>query len=77
MFHYGITREEYEKLIAKPCEICGKHKNRMALDHDHATGELRGTLCCRCNVAIAALGDCADGLRVALAYLEKYGRKAA
>lgn len=58
---YGITREEYEALLALQggrCAICGRQPKtkRLAVDHDHDTGEVRGLLCTSdqfgCNLAI-------------------------
>lgn len=52
---YGITGEQYWALYQFQngrCWICqratGKTK-RLAVDHDHETGEVRGLLCGRCN----------------------------
>lgn len=52
---FGITAEEYEAILAfqgGACAICqratGKSK-RLAVDHDHETGEVRGCLCSTCN----------------------------
>ena len=33
------------------CPCCGK-AGRLYLDHDHLTGEIRGWLCGRCNIAL-------------------------
>lgn len=56
---YGIDLEQYNVMFQKQqgyCKICGKHqsqfKRRLAVDHDHATGKVRGLLCCRCNWAV-------------------------
>lgn len=38
-------------------------------NHDHATGAVRGLLCHRCNTGIGMLGDTAEGVERALAYL--------
>lgn len=47
---YGITREEYEALLEfqeHRCALCHRkvHSRRLAVDHDHKTGEVRGLLC--------------------------------
>lgn len=51
---YGITPEEYLLILAEQnyvCKICKSppQKNKLAIDHDHATGVIRGLLCSRCN----------------------------
>ncbi len=53
---YGITIEQYNELLEKQdhcCAICDKHENefktRLAVDHNHETGEIRGLLCTYCN----------------------------
>lgn len=47
---YGITGEEYEALLrfqGGRCYICRRKSTsrRLAVDHDHETGEVRGLLC--------------------------------
>jgi hypothetical protein len=75
---YGLTPATYEALLAAQggkCACCGVAANRdgrrMFIDHDHATGMVRGILCNSCNLGIGALGDSVDGVRRALAYLER------
>lgn len=52
---YGLTIEEYDNLLefqGGGCAICGKpcaSGKRLAVDHDHTTGEVRALLCMRCN----------------------------
>ena len=48
---YGLTPEQAAELRKQPCDICGKHKNVMSIDHDHQIPEpsYRGVLCFRCN----------------------------
>lgn len=80
---YGVTLEWFESQVAlrgMRCDCCGKvrtRKNRfgriksLVIDHDHATGEIRGLICPGCNVAIGNLGDSASGVEQALKYLGK------
>lgn len=44
-----FTAEDYDALAARQghrCAICGRRtKNRLTIDHDHASGEVRGLVC--------------------------------
>jgi hypothetical protein len=67
--NYGLSLNDYNCLVEKQegkCAICGKEETAqtktginktLAVDHCHSTGEVRGLLCQRCNVAIGLLGD--------------------
>jgi hypothetical protein len=79
---YGMAPEDYESMSAAQggvCAICGRAESRvargrllrLAVDHDHRTGRVRGLLCAECNVGIGKLGDSPDRLRAAAAYLER------
>src|SRR5690348_4757521 len=50
---YGLGDGDYAKLYAASngrCYICnGKGSGKLAIDHNHETGEVRGLLCTRCN----------------------------
>lgn len=50
---YGLEDGDYAKLYAASggrCYICGgKGSGKLAIDHNHTTGEVRGLLCTRCN----------------------------
>lgn len=60
---YGLTPAAYRALLAQQggaCAICeekswGSHG--PVIDHDHATGKVRGILCSRCNVVLGRLRD--------------------
>lgn len=60
---YGLTLEQYEALYEAQggvCWICqratGKVR-RLAVDHDHKTGYVRGLLCKPCNSVLAHFRD--------------------
>lgn len=65
----GCSLEQYEKLLKSQdgkCAICGAvsghttkrgSKAKLAVDHDHKTGEIRGLLCNRCNRGLGYLGE--------------------
>lgn len=76
---YGITLEDYEKLVEEHqglCAICGDLKGLgLFIDHDHDTGKVRGLLCNRCNAGIGFLGDSLQIAQRAVAYLRKHGVK--
>ncbi len=67
----GLTLELYASMIEAQegkCAICQQGSNkRLAVDHDHVTGRVRGLLCWKCNGALGILGE--DHLRAALDYL--------
>lgn len=72
MKQYGLTLEDYETTLARGCAICGSDGPRMAMDHDHATGELREALCANCNNGLGRFQDDPDRLRAAADYLERH-----
>jgi hypothetical protein len=71
---YNITSEEYDKILKLQkgrCAICGNFpKNfRLAVDHCHKTGLIRGLLCWRCNNAIGKFNDSQTLIFSAFVYL--------
>ena len=77
---YGITTEQYEEMLASQdsrCRICGVHQEeltrRLAVDHSHKDGHIRGLLCIKCNAGLGNLGDSISLVRKALDYLEETG----
>jgi hypothetical protein len=64
------TAEELAAIYQPTCQLCGGD-HRMAMDHCHTTGQVRGMLCRRCNQGIGLFGDNPALLRAAATYLEK------
>ena len=69
---YGI--EDVEAFFSSGCVVCGSHE-RLCVDHDHATGKVRGCLCDNCNVALGRVQDNAVTLRKLADYLEVHCEK--
>lgn len=70
--NYGIALADYDALRALQdgrCAVCAAEKT-LVVDHDHATGKVRGLLCHGCNVGIGLLGDSASAVSRAVQYLE-------
>jgi hypothetical protein len=76
---YGLRPQDYIDLYEAQegrCKICGETGEafggrRLHVDHDHATGRVRGLLCGLCNTGIGHLGDSPERLRTAASYLEE------
>jgi Recombination endonuclease VII len=69
---YGLSDEAYQALLVKQnnrCGICQQRLKIACVDHDHATGKVRGLLCSRCNRSIGLLGDSKEALQRALDYI--------
>ena len=67
---------EYSKKYAAlqgRCEICGDQHEVLCVDHNHATGKIRGLLCTQCNLAISHLKESPKIMQNAIAYIENYG----
>ena len=80
--NYGLTIEAYEAILCaqgNKCAICrmdlsesGTLKDRNSqVDHDHATGRVRGILCRTCNVGIGHLKENVGILEAAIVYLKR------
>lgn len=63
-----ITKALEAKSLTE-CIICGLETN-VVVDHDHATGDVRGGLCTNCNLGLGHFKDNPELLRLAALYLE-------
>lgn len=82
-YRYGITGDEYDRLVAERdghCDICGEKPaegtpahwaGKLCIDHDHASGVVRGLLCNDCNLLLKKHFEPAR-LRAAANYLERH-----
>lgn len=74
---YGLTPAKFDALLESQggvCAICGLPgqnwaERNLSVDHDHATGAVRGLLCGRCNTGLGFFGDNPEALAKALDYL--------
>lgn len=76
-----LPREEFEAMLVAQggqCAICRQPETklsakgrvrRLSIDHDHATGRVRGLLCSMCNTALGNLRDDPALADAAAAYL--------
>jgi hypothetical protein len=79
---FGLTLEDYDALVEEQegkCAICGtipvgddlyRKGKKLAVDHNHDTGKVRGLLCDLCNRALGQFHDDPNLLRRAIDYIE-------
>ncbi len=67
---YNLSEDEYKAIIKKQgggCGLCNavvadRGGDNLCVDHDHATGNIRGLLCRSCNILIGHLETRARGM---------------
>ena len=80
---YGMTVADYDRMMVAQggvCAICrrpetARHNGsvkRLAVDHCHASGRVRGLLCFNCNYAVGHMGEDPLRLRAAASYIEAH-----
>lgn len=84
---YGIDFATYQRMLIEQrgiCAVCEQPETKfqhgairmLSVDHNHATGVVRGLLCGNCNMGVGYFGENPDILRKAIAYLRKHGAEA-
>ena len=54
------------------CAVCKLPSRRaLCVDHCHATRQVRGLLCDKCNTALGLFGDDSKRMRAAAAYVDR------
>jgi hypothetical protein len=78
-WRWKMTSDDYLVMVNRQkgkCAICKCHystfKKRLAIDHDHKTGKIRGLLCHHCNSALGNFRDRICILVSAIKYLEEW-----
>jgi len=81
---YGISAEQYDTLFREQggvCAVCKKESDtdgknsKLQVDHNHTTGQVRGLLCYRCNVAIGMISEDLDRVYQIMDYLGSHSFK--
>ena len=79
---YGLTLEQYDQMFENQqgrCIICNEKETvtgrwetikRLAVDHNHKTGKVRGLLCGSCNLLLGAVEDKSELINKMLEYLK-------
>lgn len=79
---HKLSEREYFALIEKQkrrCALClssfkdSEERFMMVVDHNHATGKVRGILCYKCNNGLGQFNDDVFLLRNAIEYIKRDG----
>jgi hypothetical protein len=82
---FGITPDDYERMLAEQNGVCAICKNceaaardgrplRLAVDHSHTSGAVRKLLCTKCNTMLGGARDSVEVLQAAIDYLKAEGK---
>lgn len=80
---FNLSPEQYNAMCDRQggrCAICGQFpddgrngtREMLSVDHDHATGQIRGLLCSKCNHLLRNAQDRVEILRWAIVYLQRF-----
>jgi len=75
---YNISQRQIDSMLESQNHVCAICKNpqivrpgRLAIDHCHVTGKIRGMLCSNCNQGLGKFKDDMSLLEAAIDYLSK------
>lgn len=78
---YKLSQDKLDAMLERQsgrCAICKESETDLGrplfVDHDHATGKVRGLLCIRCNSGLGCFLDSQKLLSAAKSYLAKTSR---
>ena len=73
---FNMSTDDYQKMLEQQggrCATCDKEKSsngkRLAVDHCHTTGKIRGLLCNECNTSLGLLKENTDILQELINYI--------
>lgn len=77
--NFGLSLDDYNKMFevqSGRCKICNRHQSelryRLGVDHNHATGQIRGLLCSACNTLIGRINEDSNIARAMVKYIDEY-----
>ena len=79
--HYGIDLHEYKRRLEEQSNVCAICKGtcptgrRLAVDHCHESGKVRGLLCTKCNSLLGQANSSLTILKEAQLYLERFNEQ--
>jgi len=75
---YGLSIGDYNAILESQGGVCAANGcletafgGKLSVDHDHATGKVRGLLCHGCNTTLGRMGDSIEKLKGLITYLER------
>lgn len=79
---YGLSVADYDRMLTAQkgrCAICDRKKltarsRRLAVDHCHKSGRVRGLLCLACNSALGLLSESAERCEAMARYIRETTR---
>ena len=77
---HGVCNVKYDEMLVRQkggCAICAAtlgntRYTRLAVDHCHKSGKVRGLLCSNCNTAIGLMKDSPKRMALAVEYLKRH-----